>query len=171
MQRGPKPTPTALKLVTGNPGKRPPLVPNEASVPASRPSPPEDLPDDAKVEWGRVIERLYECGLMTDIDRAALAAYCNAYATWLSAVRTLRDMAQRDPQGRGLMIRTTNGNVIQNPLVGTIRCAQADVVRYAAEFGMTPSARSRIDVGIGSAAPPAEGQDPAPNGTTRRGYF
>jgi P27 family predicted phage terminase small subunit len=44
----------------------------------------------------------------------------------------------------GLMIRTTNGNAVQNPLIGVANKAMADMVRYAAEFGMTPSARSRI---------------------------
>ena len=54
------------------------------------------------------------------------------------------------------MIKTSNSNAIQNPLVGTANKAAADMVRYAAEFGMTPSARSRI-----TAEPPAEDTDPA----------
>ena len=55
------------------------------------------------------------------------------------------------------MIKTTNGNAIQNPLVGTANKAATDMVRFAAEFGMTPSARSRINV-----TPPGEGaEDPA----------
>jgi phage terminase small subunit len=40
--------------------------------------------------------------------------------------------------------------------VGTANKAAADMMRYAAEFGMTPSARSRI-----SAEPPEESEDPA----------
>jgi P27 family predicted phage terminase small subunit len=40
--------------------------------------------------------------------------------------------------------RTTKGNLIQNPLVGIANKAMADMVRYAAEFGMTPSARTRL---------------------------
>jgi P27 family predicted phage terminase small subunit len=42
------------------------------------------------------------------------------------------------------VITTDKGNKIQNPLVGIARRAQADMVRYASEFGMTPSARSRV---------------------------
>jgi P27 family predicted phage terminase small subunit len=52
----------------------------------------------------------------------------------------------------GLMIKTSNGNAIQNPLVGTANKAASDVVRYAAEFGMTPSARVRLAIGGGGAA-------------------
>ena len=53
-------------------------------------------------------------------------------------------MAERDQLTSGLMIKTTNGNAVQNPLVGTANKAMGDMVRYAAEFGMTPSARSRV---------------------------
>jgi P27 family predicted phage terminase small subunit len=65
-------------------------------------------------------------------------------------------MAEKDQLTGGLMIKTSNGNAIQNPLVGTANKAAADMMRYAAEFGMTPSARSRI-----AAAPPEDGGDPA----------
>ena len=65
-------------------------------------------------------------------------------------------MAEKDQLTGGLMIKTSNGNAIQNPLVGTANKAAADMMRYAAEFGMTPSARSRL-----AALPPEEGTDPA----------
>ena len=53
-------------------------------------------------------------------------------------------MAAKDELNAALMIKTTSGNAIQNPLVGIANKAKADMVRYAAEFGMTPSARSRV---------------------------
>ena len=51
MTVGRKPKPTALKLVTGNPGKRP-LPKKEAVVALAEPTPPAFLCDDAKVECG-----------------------------------------------------------------------------------------------------------------------
>lgn len=120
------------------------------------PSPPPHLSDDAKVEWGRVSEELYKIGLLSSIDRASLGAYCQAYGRWAQAERAIAEMGKRDLLTGGLMIKTSNGNAIQNPLVGTANKAMGDMVRYAAEFGMTPSARSRI-----TAAPPSpERQDP-----------
>lgn len=142
--RGRKPKPTHLKLVTGNPGKRP-VNDREPSVSLSLPTPPPHLSDDAKVEWGRVSEQLYRAGLLSEVDRAALAAYCQAYGRWVQAERAIAEMAKRDQLTGGLMIKTSNGNAIQNPLVGTANKAMAEFVRIAAEFGMTPSARSRID--------------------------
>jgi P27 family predicted phage terminase small subunit len=117
----------------------------EAKVVPALPSPPPHLSDEAKVEWGRVSEDLFKVGLLSVVDRAALAAYCQAYARWVQAERSIAEMAKRDQLTGGLMIKTTNGNAIQNPLVGTANKAAADMVRYAAEFGMTPSARSRIN--------------------------
>lgn len=143
MTAGRKPTPTALKLVKGNPGKRA-LPKAEAVVALSEPTPPAFLCDDAKVEWGRVCSALYSAGLMTELDRAALAAYCAAYGRWAQAERAINRMAAKDELNAALMIKTTSGNAIQNPLVGIANKAKADMVRYAAEFGMTPSARSRV---------------------------
>jgi P27 family predicted phage terminase small subunit len=135
MAVGRKPTPTALKLVKGNPGKRP-VNQSEAKISLSEPTPPAFLCDDAKVEWGRVCSALYAAGLMTELDRAALAAYAQSYGRWAQAERELSLMT--------LTVSTTNGNDIQNPLVGIANKAKADMVKYAAEFGMTPSARSRV---------------------------
>ena len=53
-------------------------------------------------------------------------------------------MAKRDLLTHGLLIKTTNGNAIQNPLVGTANKAMFAFMRCAIEFGMTPSARSRL---------------------------
>ncbi len=148
--RGRKPKPTHLKLVSGNAGKRP-LNKAEPKHALSIPTPPAELSDDAKMEWGRVAERLYRAGTLSEVDRSPLAAYCQAYGRWIQAERALSRAAAANPETGGLLVETTNGNAIQNPLVGIANKAASDMVRYAAEFGMTPSARSRIK---------AEGQAP-----------
>lgn len=141
---GRKAKPTHLKLVTGNPGRRP-LPKREAQPPRTLPIAPPELNSDALVEWSRVSGDLHGSGLLAGVDRAALAAYCQAYGRWMQAERAITRMAEKDQLTGGLMIKTTNGNAVQNPLVGTANKAMSDMVRYAAEFGMTPSARSRIN--------------------------
>ena len=140
---GPPPKPTHLKLVTGNPGRRP-LNKNEPKPERKLSSPPDELYEDAKIEWRRVAKELHRLGLLTVIDRAALAAYCQAYGRWIVAERALAEVAKRDLLTHGLLIKTTNGNAIQNPLVGTANKAMLAMMRCASEFGMTPAARSRI---------------------------
>lgn len=113
-------------------------------APLEAPSAPAHLSEDARIEWDRIVSVLIGLKLMSPMDRAPLAAYCEAYGRWVQAERALRKMAEKDALTRGLVIKTTGGNLIQNPLVGTANKAMADMVRYAAEFGMTPSARARL---------------------------
>jgi P27 family predicted phage terminase small subunit len=81
---------------------------------------------------------------LSKIDRAALAAYCQSYGRWVQAEQRLAEMAERDPITAGLMIKTSNGNVVQNPLVGAANRALHEMVRIATEFGMTPSSRMNM---------------------------
>ena len=145
MKRLGTPVPTALRLIRGNPSKRP-LPKNEPVVPLAQPDPPPFLCDDAKEEWVRICGTLHAAGLMTEIDRAALAAYAAAYGRWAQAERAINRLAESGDVNSGLTILTSNGNVIQNPLIGIANKAKTAVVRFAAEFGMTPSARSRVSV-------------------------
>lgn len=140
--RGPKPKPAALRVIEGNPGKRP-IRPMVEMPRGTLPEPPAALNELARQEWNRVAPGLHALRLLETVDVAALAAYCNAWARWSLAESLIAEMAKTNQAG-GLMVKTTKGNVIQNPLVGTSNKAQADMVRYAAEFGMTPSARSRV---------------------------
>jgi len=132
--------PTALKIITGNPGKRP-LPEKEAKIPPSIPKPPKFLSGEAIVEWDRMCIELYNLGLLTFVDMAALGAYCQAYGRWADAETQLNAST--------LIIETTNGNLIQNPLVGIANKAMLNVVKLACEFGMTPAARAKVQ-----AAPP-----------------
>jgi len=155
--RGPKPTPLHLALVRGRPDRKMPKADKVVQPPLDVPTPPPHLSEDARVEWDRIVHVLVGLHMMTPVDRAPLAAYCEAYGRWVQAERALRTMAEKDLVTRGLMIKTTGGNLIQNPLVGTANKAMADMVRYAAEFGMTPSARARLqDPGAGENENPFE---------------
>ncbi len=141
--RGRKPKPSGLKLVTGT-DRADRRNPEEPKPQPACPDPPGHLKGEARAEWDRVCVQLVTLGILSQIDRAALAAYCQAYGRWIQAETALDRMADRDAVTQGLMIKTQGGNAIQNPLVGTANKAMSDMIRYAAEFGMTPSARSRI---------------------------
>ena len=154
MTRGRKPKPTVLKLVTNNAGNRP-LNENEP-IPASRDlEAPDSLIPDARAEWDRVASDLIASGLITTADLGALAVYCTAYGRWVQAERILAADAKANPDNEGLTIETSNGNVVINPRLGIRNKAAADLMKAAAELGMTPSARSRVQ------AAPRSKQDPA----------
>ena len=56
----------------------------------------------------------------------------------------LAEMAKNHPATGGLILRSAAGTAYVNPLVRISRAAAADVVKTAAELGMTPTARARL---------------------------
>lgn len=133
--RGRRPTPTRIKILTGNPGKRP-LNPNEPRPePALPPCPPE-LSPLARQEWERLSVELAKLNLITHLDRGALAAYCGAYALWADAMEQVQKF--------GTMVKSPTGYPIQSPYLAIANRQAEIMLRVAAEFGFTPASRSRI---------------------------
>ena len=140
--RGRIPKPTRLKALAGNPGKRP-LNAGEPRPEIAIPECPAELGPVARQEWERLAGELAPLRMITALDRAALAAYCGAYAMWLEATEAI--------QKYGTMVKSPSGYPVQSPYV-SIANRQAEIMmRIASEFGFTPASRSRI-----SAPPPAE---------------
>ena len=133
--RGRRPKPTRLKLLTGNPGKRP-MNQDEPRPEPNIPECPPELSPLARKEWDRLAGELSALRMLTNLDRAALAAYCGAYALWAEATEAL--------QKYGTMIKSPQGFPIQSPYL-SIANRQAEIMmRIASEFGFTPASRSRI---------------------------
>lgn len=144
MRPGRPAKPTHLKLVAGNPGKRPAVdwvSPKQRgqAMPA-----PAHLDAHAKAEWRRLAKEITLLGTLTNVDRAAFTAYCQSWSTYLRAQEAI-DKRAKDPKTFGGMILTTAaGNMIQDPLVGIRNVALRDLMRYASEFGFTPASRVRV---------------------------
>lgn len=135
--RGRRPKPTRLKVLTGNPGKRP-LNAAEPQPEISVPECPVELGPVAKREWDRLVGELAPLRILTNLDRAALAAYCGAYAMWAEATEAV--------QKYGTMVKSPTGYPVQSPYV-SIANRQAEIMmRIASEFGFTPASRSRISL-------------------------
>lgn len=137
--RGPAPKPTRMKLLEGNPGKRA-LPKNEAQPEQRMPTCPAHLNAEAKREWKRMGRELHRLGLLTVVDRAAFAAYCMQWARWVEAEQHL----QRDEVK--LVYQSANGMWRQNPWISVANDAMRGMHTFLSEFGMTPSARTRIQV-------------------------
>jgi len=135
--RGRKPTPTALKILAGNPGKRP-LNSNEPRPAAAVPSCPRHLNTEARREWRRITQELAAVGLLTNLDRGALAAYCVAWARWCEAEQHLNT--------EGTVSKTPNGYPQQSPWLAVANKSIEQLSKLAAEFGLTPSSRTRLSV-------------------------
>ncbi len=135
--QGRKPTPTPLKLLAGNPGKR--SIGEREPQPGVRlPAPPRHLSAEAKREWKRTGRELLALGLMTEIDKAALAIYCQAWGRWVEAETALRTY--------GIMVRSPGGIPMQSPYLAVANKAMEQMRSLLAEFGLSPSSRTRLHV-------------------------
>jgi P27 family predicted phage terminase small subunit len=130
-------TPTALKELRGNPGKRA-LNKSEPKPSMEKPEPPAQLDKEALAEWHRVVDELHKCGLLALCDRAALAAYCANYSRWVAA--------EFEIAACGLTVRGAHG-LIAHPAVAIADKAMRAMKSFLTEFGMTPASRSRIVAG------------------------
>lgn len=155
---GPPPEPNVLRLLRGNPSKRPLRSEPQPQILESVPEPPPFVVGYAADEWWRVAPELHRLGLLTILDVMALSAYCESYKRWRMAVETMHLMASSNPATSGLMVKRTDGNPAPNPLLHIARKAADDMVRYAGEFGMTPVARARISAGVGYEPPRGGGK-------------
>ncbi|APY88180.1 phage terminase small subunit P27 family [Streptomyces alfalfae] len=130
--------PAALKLIKGRGnGKDSGGRPVNAGPAFKRlpPEPPEWLSDEAAAEWARVLPELARLDLVKEGDRSALAAYCEAWATFRDATETV--------QREGLTIQAAQGT-LAHPAVAIARNAGKEVRAWAAHFGLTPSTEQAL---------------------------
>jgi phage terminase small subunit len=57
-------------------------------------------------------------------------------------------MAAEDPESQGFTVRGALNTTILNPVLKVARLSAQDMLRFAAEFGFSPAARTRIQAGI-----------------------
>lgn len=143
MTAGRKPKPTWMKLVTGNPGKRP--LNTDEPMPTLGIGPPpakfktmKDGGAAATEVWLDMVNAA-PAGLLTILDRSQLEMFCRAKVRWLMACDKL----------------DTYGEVIKSPVQGiwqqspyySIKKAEEKTMQTCmVEMGFTPSSRSRVSI-------------------------
>ena len=91
-------------------------------------------------------KRLLALGLMTEIDKAALSAYCTAWARHVEAEQAL--------QQYGMVLVSKDGGVAyQSPYLSIANKALEQMMKCLVEFGMSPSSRSRVSAASESGEP------------------
>jgi len=145
--RGRKPTPTALRALRGNPGRRL-LNRREPKPKGGLPPCPPNVKGEARAAWRQIAKMLRDAGIGTVLDRNAMMLLVEAWQTWVTATTALRQS--------GLLIKSPSGYPLQNPLLAIANKAHEQLVRLLAEFGMTPASRTRIQVGLPQAPDPFE---------------
>ena len=136
---GRRPTPSHLKLVTGNPGKR---ALNKAEPQPRRelPSPPAHVSAQARLAWGRLCTLLDRMGVLTEADAFALERLAELYADIVDLSAAVA------AEGRTYESATESGGTIVRPRPEVAMLSDADrrFRAYLIEFGLTPAARSKV---------------------------
>lgn len=153
-RRGPPAKPRVFRPMNGDrdlAGHR--NLPPDLACERGEPGMPEWLSAEAKREWRRITPELNRVGVLCKVDRAALAAYCQAFAELADATRML------EKEGRVIEspVFSKAGELVGHvkklhPAVKLQRDAFARVKQFLGEFGLTPSSRVRLKgVGTGEA--------------------
>ena len=107
---------------------------------------PDHLNPPAAAEWRRLAGALQRAGAFTLFDRAALAAYCQAWGRWVEAEERLRETP--------VLFKTPAGYVQQSPWLGIVNKQLELMGRYMVELGMTPASRTRVASAAALHSPP-----------------
>jgi P27 family predicted phage terminase small subunit len=141
MRPGPKPRPTHLKVLDGIRDSR---VNRREPLPApGPPEPPAYLAGDELDAWHAIVEATPP-GTATASDVIALAVFAQRLAEFRRSSQ-LASVA-------GPLVVDERGQPRTNPACRIAREAGRDLLRWCAEFGMTPSARSTLVTGRDPAA-------------------
>lgn len=131
-KRGRKSKPTELKVLEGNPGNRPINI-DEPKPEPQIPERPKWLKGEAKKEWDRIAPKLDKLGLLTNVDTAALAGYCQAYARWVEAETFINK--------HGMVFQTPSGYIQQVPHVAIAQKYLVIMSGFLGKFGLSPADR------------------------------
>lgn len=152
-KRGPAPTPTPLLQLRGS---------WRANKNRNQPEPPQRMPrapdfirhrSDEYMAWKYLAERLHRLGLLTEIDRNALARYCVLWARWRKAEEFIEKHGDTHPVRKVIKDEQGNEKVVvlgfkpfpQVRLAGDL----ADrLLRLEQQFGLTPASRPQIQVPV-----------------------
>jgi len=131
-------TPTKLRVMRGNPAKRPLPVGEPAPAQLEQlPEPPAILGTAAEREWRRLAPELMRLGLLTVVDLAMFTGYCQTFGRWYEAEEMIK---QSGTPAFWLRIAES---------------ASKEMRQYASEFGLSPASRTRL-TGIDVAKPAAK---------------
>ncbi len=139
--RGPRPLSTRQLQLRGS--WRGNVERGEPVPPTGAPECPDWLDEDAKQLWAETAPLLVQMRILTKADRQALARYCQTWSRWRKAEMFLQKYGEsyplKDDEGKVKCFMPWPQVSSANKLAGTL-------ARLEQEFGLTPSARTRIDV-------------------------
>jgi P27 family predicted phage terminase small subunit len=134
-KRGPAPQPAHLRLLNG--ARERDVNLNEPVARSGKIEPPPGMGAEARVVFANVVAELEHMRIASPADADSIACYAEAVAKHREASALLA----RSP----VLVKGLHGNLVRNPALIVQRDAAQQIRAFAQEFGLTPSARARID--------------------------
>lgn len=85
-------------------------------------------------------------GMISAVDRGALAMLCTCWARYVQAEEMIEKAAAQAPGSYGMFVKTPNNFAVQSPWLAVSNKAMEQYKVFCAEFGLTPSSRTRLPV-------------------------
>lgn len=153
---GPKPTPKEILANRGSWRAKKKAKPKlsitkfEQGEPEGRPDIPQWVKGEALKEWNWICGRLENMGILAEVDRTMLELYVKAYLEWREADKLVKSLLVKTNQKTTTKadgtIELSGGNIIQHPALSIRNNAWERLKKVCAEFGMSPSARSGLQI-------------------------
>lgn len=171
--------PANVHILRGNPSKKSVAeLLDELQPLVEIPGCPRHLLPEARKEWKRITPELERYGLISKLDRATLALYCQAWARWVWAEEQLQraqalaaeKMAAAAAEGKaytggdGLTVDTPNGHLTYSPHWVIANKAMQQVYQFREAFGLGPDMRGKVNTSNNRQAQLPGMDDDAPRG-------
>lgn len=139
-------TPSHLRALTGNPGKR--RSPNTPKPKSAIPKLPRGFHKEAGKIYKELVPVLAEAGLVTEADAVALRDMCLCIARLQEAEQAIDEHGLTVPDGKG--------GVKRNPATLLAKEYRAALLQWARRFGLDPYSRDGLDVQQGGPVDPLQ---------------
>ncbi len=135
--------PTNLKILMGNPGRRP--LPENEPMPmpiVEPPKPPAWMNKDGKAMWARISVELERIGLLTVADLETFAAACHQWGVYVECQKHIKQHGRTHTHTN----KAGEANEVKRPEVSIGEKALDQYRAFMTEFGLSPASRTRIEV-------------------------
>ena len=141
MAKGRKSTPSKILELRGgvlHSHQKKGIRDQEPTPPEKMPSCPHHLDAEARKEWQRTGKILLSIGLLTDLDRAVLAGYCQSWSEYVSATLKIQEL--------GTVYKKADGTPGLSPYIRIAREAFERWMKAGVLLGLSPSSRAGLKV-------------------------
>lgn len=108
------------------------------------PDAPDCMCDIARGCWDRLVPQLEKAGALCRVDEGSLLAYCNIYARMVTHQKILLEEKEYFYASE-----TRTGRIFRpSPAYQIVKDSEEKLKSYAAEFGLTPASRKKIQTDV-----------------------